>query len=262
MLSRGYYDQATICIDNNILPDQSDDDCDLLTDWQHTQHSQIRDYRWSLDGQKIIFNYVSEDQQSGGLCIVDTEALSIDCPIQKQVTDGIFNGAYRERPENNYGFFTYNNGSPLEDFGDYDSLYETGLCLVNQYDYSVDCVTDHELPVDAYFSGVSLSPSHDLLALLYTGQHFMPPSGACIIDLQQGTTVCPDTSSVSLIMDTFGWSPDSRFFLTIFSYGPGSDDKSTANAGIFDVQAGTYRDEGYVVYENTISNLWRPLLEP
>jgi hypothetical protein len=262
VLYREYYDNDSICILDTKSPNLRDYNCDFFKTWQSQQHNQIRDYQWSLDGQKIIFTYVREDKRAGGLCVVDAETLTIDCPIKKALTEGTFRGSYRYQPENVYGFFSYNNGFNISEPSDQDIARETGLCLVNQRDYRVDCVTDRVLPAGTYYSETSLSPSKHLAAMMYTAPNFTHHDGACIIDLQSGAVNCPDTSKIYGLIDTYGWSPDNRFFLVMYGYGRSSDDKSNSSFGIFDIEAGTYRDQGYAMHEHNISELWRPLLKP
>ncbi|HEX2620707.1 MAG TPA: hypothetical protein VHL11_11175, partial [Phototrophicaceae bacterium] len=266
ILFREYHGLNSICIYDDILAARRAYDCETLETWQDRQHTKILDYQWSLDGKKVIFNYVQDDQKGGGLCIVDAEdvkKLHIDCPIKKTVTNGSFNGVYYPQPANTYGYFSYNTGLIMGESSDADLLRETGLCLLNQTDYTVDCVSDHVLPADTYYDRAAMSPSGHMLAMLYTGQHFERHDGACFIDLQTGKVVCPDSSVTYTFADTYGWSPDSRFFLVIFtSTGVYSDDKTGASAGLYDVEAGTYRDEGSVTFENNVNPLWRPALQP
>jgi hypothetical protein len=130
-------------------------------------------------------------------------------------------------------------------------------------DYTVDCFTDRVLSADTYSSTILGSPSGDTLAVMYTGQGFDPRDGACFADLQTGAVDCPDSEAIYGFIDTYGWSPDSRFFLVIYTgYGPLSHDKTSARFGIFDTVTGTYRDEGHATYENSLSGLWRPPLNP
>lgn len=249
--ARYYYDGDSLCITDLLSPDESN--CDFFDTWQSQYRRRVQDYQWSLDGQKIILSYVGYDDRQGGLCIIDVATLSSECPLEKQVTDGVFTGIYHEQANTAYGFFTYNNGRTLDESFPPDSQF----CVVNQQDYSADCVN---LPARAYYNWMSTAPSGHMLAMVYRFER--GPDGACIVNLQSGQAVCPDIATTNFSIDTFGWSPDSRFFLAMYGSGPGGDDKTFMGFSIFDAETGTYRDEGYALYERNIERLWRPTLSP
>jgi hypothetical protein len=258
MLYRDYYDYSNVCVvDTQNISDQ---ECDPLKEWQSTHHSEIQDYQWSLDGKKIIFTYTRDDQKAGGLCIADATSFDVECPITKEITDGNFYGVYSYWPDNVYGFFNYNKSVSEDNSG---VTPESGLCLLNQQTYAVDCVSDRVLPENTFVSRESLSPSHHLLAMLYTGLTLEYRDGICPIDLQTGAVVCSNVTDINDgLIDTYGWSPDSRFFIANYGYGPGSDDKTYSRFGIYDTVTGVYRDEGYAMFENSYDALWRPSLKP
>lgn len=258
MLYRDYYEGDAICL-MNVADRSIDPDCDLLSPWE----SQIQDYQWSHDGQRIIFTYHAENEQSGGLCVVDVEARRSDCPVQRSVTYGSFNSSYRHHPDNTYGVYNFASRLPEEAFFDREFPRETGVCLLSEIDYTADCITDRILPENTYKSGIAFSPSGRTLALMYTGQSGTLNEGVCSVQLQSGAITCPDTSTMQGFIDVFSWSPDSRFFLVIYTgEGNFSDDKSGAGFGILDTTTGTYRDEGFVLYDSSLSQQWRPALHP
>jgi hypothetical protein len=263
MLYRDYYDDSIICIRDTESPNWSDKDCDFLEGWQSTNHSRVLNYQWSLDGKAVIFSYVQDDEQGGGLCVAQGTGLRIKCPIQRKFTnpDHHFFGIYDDQPNATYGLFYYLDGVSSDEYD--NTPREKGLCLVNQTDYTVDCITDHLLPSDTYERDTTVSSSGDWLALMYAGQGDTRHEGACMVNLQNATANCSDIPEDDGYIDTVGWSPSSRFFLVInAAYGRGGDDKTFSQFGIFDAETGAYRDEGFALYETNIPSLWRPSLQP
>lgn len=255
-----YFEEQPICL-MNVENYARETNCDFLQEWEAENQGEIRDFQWSDDGAKIIFTYTDEMHQSGGLCVADAASLAINCPIQKTVTAGTFGGYYSHQAGNAYGYYMHFNAPPEGERWDYDVLREAGLCLINQNDYSVDCPTDRVLPAETYTNNLLMSPDGDTLAVMYTGREWN--DGVCFADLQSGNVTCPDGEALYGYIDTYGWSPDGRFFLVMYGgYGPMSDDKSNMMFGIFDVEKGVYRDEGYVMYETSLNGLWRPSLNP
>lgn len=253
-----YFEDHPICL-MNVENYVRETDCEFLSVWEDENHSVIQDYQWSDDGQTILFTYRNEDQPSGGLCVVDAASLDIDCSLQVNVTTGIFSGYYRHQAGNAYGYYRYINLPPEGDFWDTDIPRESGVCLISQDDYTVDCFTDRVLPADTYSNQLLSSPFGDGLAVMYTGREWN--DGVCFANLQTGDVTCPDDDAIYGYIDTYGWSPNGRFFLVMYGgTSPQSDDKTNMMFGVFDTLNGTYRDEGHATYENSLTGLWRPPL--
>jgi hypothetical protein len=127
----------------------------------------------------------------------------------------------------------------------------------------VDCFTDTLLPEDTYINWTLQSPSGDALALAYTGQGSTGHQGLCMIQLQSGDVTCSDTPDIEGYLESGAWSPDSRFFLAMYSpYGPNSDDKTGTRYAIFNAADGTYQDVSYANWDFNLARYWRPALNP
>lgn len=263
MLFRNRSADNAVCVAYFYRERLRDQNCDFLTDWQSANHAEIRDYQWSDDGQKIIFTAVDEDRHAGRLCIADPIRHSIKCPLERSITRGIFSGFYQFQPGNVYGVYRYSGVLDGDDRLDRDIPRETGLCLVREDDYKVDCISDRILPADTYYNTSVLSPDGKHLAVMYTGQGNTRNDGVCIANLQSGEVKCPNISLLERKIDTYSWSPDSRFFLIMYnSGGPSSDDKTFTQFSIINAADGSHRDGGDTLYEYDFSQLWRPALAP
>lgn len=228
------------------------------SDCKSLEHSLIQDYEWSQDGQKIIFTYTEADGKSGGLCVADVKnGASPNCLMNPSVKTGTYSGHYSYQRGNNYGVFTYGNLEPHDVTGTIRE--ESGLCLVSQKDYSVNCITDKLVPDTSYFDAMYPSHSGTVLAFSYAKREIDDEDGVCIVNLQSGSVNCP--ASDTHYVDQVSWSPNNRCLLIMWStYNPDSDDKSFTYYGTYNVTAGTYRDEGSALYEHTLDQLWRPAL--
>lgn len=233
-------------------------ECGFLEQWQQQNNAFVHRFEWSRDGNKIIFLYNHEDERGGGLCLYDLQTESITCPLEVEITEeGTLGSRYRYFYPNQYGVFSYGNAP--SDPEDFNTRRERELCLLDQTSYEIDCIIADLLPEQSDYRTSIMSPSKELLAVAYTVQGY--DDALCIVDLQTGAVSCP-ISPEDLqygLVDVFGWSPNSDYVVVVFtSGGPMSDDKTFAHFGFIDVANGTYRDEGHAMYENRLSELWRP----
>lgn len=236
--------------------------CDWFANWELTNDTEIRQYTWSADGSRIIVVYRNKDEVRGGLCLFELATGAVECPIEKEITEGYFRSSYIYTAPNQYGVFYFTNylSNPYQR----TETRQSGICYLDQSTYEADCLAEDVIPPDSYYRGVVSSPDGQNIILIY--QNCVTPrydEGLCVLDTNTLNVTCPVSPEdlAGLYISRYTWSPDNRYFVFLFNgAGPTGDDMSYTQYGIVDTKNGTYRYGSYAFWEHNFAVLWRPEL--
>lgn len=234
-------------------------DCDPLTLWQQENESKAYAYRWLPDGQSLAFLYGSLDERRGGLCLFQLQNHEIHCLIDKAVNAGSFMAFYGSLPVDTHLVFGYgNDAEPWID----DVLPERDYCILNLSSYTHFCMDEMEASAGTYYRWYNVSPDGNKLAFVRVGQEPWPArESLCLFDLRTELVDCPVTPADidELYIVGTGWSPDGRFMTIQYNaQGLYSDDGTSTQFGILDLDRHQFRPEGFIYIEFNLNRFWRP----
>ncbi len=238
------------------------ENCDWFPNWELINKAEIKQYTWSADGSRIIIVYRNEDEVSGGLCLFELATGDVECPIQKEITEGYFGSSYLYTAPNQYGVFRFANY--LSDPYQRPETRQSGICYLDQTTYETDCLAEDVIPPDSYYRALVPSSNGQTMILIY--QNYVTnryDEGLCIMDMNSLDVSCPVTPEdlTGLYISRYTWSPDNRYFVFLYNgAGPYGDDMTYTQYGVVDTQTGVYRYGSYAYWEYDFENLWRPEL--